>query len=78
LHTGSRARRVWRAKPADRTAVLLDGADYFQALLHALPQARSRIMVLGWDRDPRARLDPAEPIDLDYLRRWLHHVVVAE
>jgi phosphatidylserine/phosphatidylglycerophosphate/cardiolipin synthase-like enzyme len=51
----------WRIAQADRVAVLIDGAAYYLALLHALRRARSSIMVLGWDFDPRVRLDPTEP-----------------
>ena len=51
----------WRIAQADRIAVLIDGAAYFLALLEAFRQARSRIAILGWDFDPRVRLDPADP-----------------
>jgi phosphatidylserine/phosphatidylglycerophosphate/cardiolipin synthase-like enzyme len=51
----------WRIAQADRIAVLIDGAAYYLALLQALRQARSRIMILGWDFDPRVRLDPTDP-----------------
>ena len=59
----------WRIAPADRIAVLIDGAAYYLALLQALRQARSRIMILGWDFDPRVRLDPTDPAS--ELRRLL-------
>jgi phosphatidylserine/phosphatidylglycerophosphate/cardiolipin synthase-like enzyme len=73
--TGARTRILepgvscWRVAPADRVAVLIDAADYFQALLHGLRQARSRIMIVGWDFDPRVRLDPTDPAT--ELRRLL-------
>jgi hypothetical protein len=41
--------------------VLIDAAAYYVALLQAFRQARARIMILGWDFDPRMRLDPADP-----------------
>ena len=59
----------WRVASADRVAVLIDAADYFQALLHGLRQARSRIVIVGWDFDPRVRLDPTDPAT--ELRRLL-------
>jgi phosphatidylserine/phosphatidylglycerophosphate/cardiolipin synthase-like enzyme len=59
----------WRVAPADRVAVLIDAADYFQALLHGLRQARSRIMIVGWDLDPRMLLEPTDPAT--ELRRLL-------
>ena len=49
--------------------MLIDAAAYYVALLQAFRQARSRIMVLGWDFDPRMRLDPADPAT--ELRRLL-------
>ncbi|MGH6900397.1 MAG: phospholipase D-like domain-containing protein, partial [Geminicoccaceae bacterium] len=63
----------WRLAPAGRVAVLIDGAAYYAALLDALPQARSRIMILGWDFDPRVRLDPTDPAT--ELRRLLPALV---
>jgi phosphatidylserine/phosphatidylglycerophosphate/cardiolipin synthase-like enzyme len=63
----------WRIGPADRTAVLIEAAAYYLALLQAFRQARSRIMILGWDFDPRIRLDPAEPAT--ELRRLLSELV---
>jgi phosphatidylserine/phosphatidylglycerophosphate/cardiolipin synthase-like enzyme len=63
----------WRIARAGRVAVLIDGAAYYAALLQALRQARSRILVLGWDLDPRVRLDPRDP-DTE-LRRLLPALV---
>ena len=63
----------WRIAQADRSAVLIDGAAYYLALLQALRQARSRIMILGWDFDPRVRLDPSDPAT--ELRRLLPALV---
>jgi phosphatidylserine/phosphatidylglycerophosphate/cardiolipin synthase-like enzyme len=51
----------WRIAQADRVGVLIDGAAYYRALLQAFRQARSRIMILGWDFDPQVRLGPADP-----------------
>ena len=63
----------WRIARAGRVAVLIDGAAYYAGLLQALRQARSRILVLGWDLDPRVRLDPRDP-DTE-LRRLLPALV---
>jgi phosphatidylserine/phosphatidylglycerophosphate/cardiolipin synthase-like enzyme len=63
----------WRIAPAGRVAVLIDGADYFAALLRALREARSRILIVGWDFDPRIRLDPSDPAT--ELRRLLRALV---
>jgi phosphatidylserine/phosphatidylglycerophosphate/cardiolipin synthase-like enzyme len=58
---------------ADRVAVLIDAAAYYVALQQAFRQARARIMILGWDFDPRMRLDPADPAT--ELRRLLPALV---
>jgi phosphatidylserine/phosphatidylglycerophosphate/cardiolipin synthase-like enzyme len=63
----------WRIARAGRVAVLIDGAAYFRALLEALRYARSRIMILGWDFDPRVRLDPTDPTT--EMRRLLSELV---
>ncbi len=48
----------WRTERAGRVAVLVDGADYFVAARAAMEQARQSILLVGWDIDPRMRLDP--------------------
>jgi phosphatidylserine/phosphatidylglycerophosphate/cardiolipin synthase-like enzyme len=48
----------WRLAPARRVAVLLDSAAYFAAARAAMLRARHRILLLGWDFDPRTRLLP--------------------
>ncbi|HEX5796633.1 MAG TPA: hypothetical protein VFY19_12395, partial [Geminicoccaceae bacterium] len=63
----------WRIAAAGRVAVLIDGADYFATLLRALREARSRILIVGWDFDPRVRLDPDDPAT--ELRRLLRALV---
>jgi len=51
----------WRLGPTSRVKLLLDGQDYFGALLGALRRARRSIHLLGWSFDPRARLAPGSP-----------------
>lgn len=48
----------WRIERAGRVAVLVDGADYFVAARTAMEKARQSILLVGWDIDPRMRLDP--------------------
>lgn len=48
----------WRVEKADRLAVLMENAAYFDALRSALSKARRSIVILGWQFDPRTRLDP--------------------
>ncbi len=46
LHPGE---NCWRVETARRTAVLIDGADYFEAFESACQQAAHCIFILGWD-----------------------------
>ncbi len=51
-------RNVWRVETAHRFAVLMENAAYFDALSSALNKAQRSIVLLGWQFDPRTRLDP--------------------
>jgi phosphatidylserine/phosphatidylglycerophosphate/cardiolipin synthase-like enzyme len=48
----------WRVEHARRVAFLVDGQDYFAAVLGALRAARRSVLLLGWGFDPRTRLLP--------------------
>lgn len=48
----------WRIESADRVAVLVDAAAYFEAFVAACERAQHSIMVIGWDIDSRTRLLP--------------------
>ena len=48
----------WRVETADRLAILMENEAYFDALSSALDKARRSVVVLGWQFDPRTRLDP--------------------
>jgi phosphatidylserine/phosphatidylglycerophosphate/cardiolipin synthase-like enzyme len=48
----------WRVETADRLSVLMENATYFETLLEVLPRARKSILLLGWQFDPRTRLNP--------------------
>lgn len=49
----------WRVETAGRFAVLMENQAYFDALRSSLDKARKSIVILGWQFDPRTRLDPA-------------------
>jgi phosphatidylserine/phosphatidylglycerophosphate/cardiolipin synthase-like enzyme len=51
----------WRIERADRYAVFVDAADYFATLKAAVLGARRRVLLIGWDFDPRIRMDPRSP-----------------
>jgi phospholipase D1/2 len=48
----------WRLARAERAALLIDGAAYFDALRRALPLARREIFIVGWDIRSDLSLDP--------------------
>lgn len=47
---------VWRMATAERAHVVIDAADYFDALRSAMINARRSIMLIGWDFDTRIHL----------------------
>ncbi|MCS6625476.1 phospholipase D-like domain-containing protein [Roseibacterium beibuensis] len=51
-------RNCWRVETAGRFAVLMENAAYFEALRSALAKAERSVVMLGWQFDPRTRLDP--------------------
>jgi len=51
-------RNCWRVETAGRFAVLMENAAYFAALRSSLDKARRSVVILGWQFDPRTRLDP--------------------
>ena len=69
----------WRIERADRHAVFVDAADYFATLKRAVLRAERRVLFIGWDFDPRIRLDPRAPGPAreDRLGRVLEHAVAA-
>ena len=66
----------WRIEPASRAATLVDACAYYAALEAALRQARSSIMIIGWDFDGRIKLRPEEP-DAPALGALLRELVEA-
>jgi phosphatidylserine/phosphatidylglycerophosphate/cardiolipin synthase-like enzyme len=57
----------WQIEAAERVALLLDCADYFAAARQAMIRARHSILLLGWDFDPRTRLQQYPTIAADGL-----------
>ena len=53
----------WRVENAGRFAVLMENAAYFEALRSALGKAKRSVVMLGWQFDPRTRLDPQSRAD---------------
>lgn len=67
----------WRLAHASRAAVLIDAANYFEALRASLLAAQHTIFILGWELHSRTRLQgPSRPTDgapvaLGKLLRWI-------
>ncbi len=69
-------KNCWRVEHADRSAVLIDGENYFRAVRKSLAQARQRIMLLGWDFDERVEMhdtveQPEGPLRIGAYFDWL-------
>jgi phospholipase D1/2 len=48
---------------AGRVAFLIDGADYFEALVDAVKQAQKSLYIAGWDIDSRTELLRRPPVE---------------
>ncbi|MGH7021530.1 MAG: phospholipase D-like domain-containing protein [Brevundimonas sp.] len=55
-------RDCWRVATANRFTPLMENKAYFDALASALHKATRSIVVLGWQFDPRTRLNPDSPL----------------
>lgn len=69
-------RNCWRIERADKARMIVDAADYFALLERLMADAKQRILLIGWDFDPRIALKPdkdgkGEPLG-DYLLRLAH------
>ena len=69
-------RNCWRIERADKARMIVDAADYYALLKQLMAGARERILLIGWDFDPRIALTPddrGEGQSLgDYLLRLAH------
>ncbi|SEM97289.1 Phosphatidylserine/phosphatidylglycerophosphate/cardiolipin synthase [Sphingomonas gellani] len=55
-----RDEQLWQTVRAGRFSVIIDAERYFEVAREAFLQARSRIMLVGWDFDARIRLSGEE------------------
>ena len=53
-------RNCWRIARAEKARMIVDAADYFALLERLMEGARERILLIGWDFDPRISLRPGE------------------
>jgi len=67
----------WQRAHAERAAVLIDAASYFEALRSSLLAAQRSVLILGWELHSRTRLEGARkptdgaPVELGKLLRYL-------
>ena len=66
-------RNCWRIERAEKARMIVDAADYYALLERLMADAKQRILLIGWDFDPRIALRPGkdgkgEPLG-DYLLR---------
>ena len=69
-------RNCWRIEKAGRAALIVDAADYYRIALRAMLEAKSQIILIGWDVDTRVSLDDQDPpggapVTLGPLLSWL-------
>jgi phosphatidylserine/phosphatidylglycerophosphate/cardiolipin synthase-like enzyme len=69
-------RNCWRIERADRAALVVDAADYYRLAREAMLEARSQILLMGWDLDTRIKLivdakDGEAPVHLGPFLSWL-------
>ena len=53
-------KNVWRVEHAAQAALIVDACDYYRVIRQAMIEARHRILIIGWDFDPRIALDRTE------------------
>lgn len=51
----------WSIEHANRAALVVDAADYFQRLEQMMRMAQRRLLFVGWDFDTRIKLSPQQP-----------------
>ncbi len=53
-------RNCWRIARADRAAVIIDACAYYRIIRERMVKAERRILIIGWDFDPRICLEPGK------------------
>ena len=51
-------RNCWRIERANKAHMIVDAADYYALLERLMAGAKERILLIGWDFDPRIPLIP--------------------
>ncbi len=53
-------RNCWKIARAERASVIVDACAYYRIIRRAMIEANQRILIIGWDFDPRICLEPGE------------------
>ncbi|KQZ62219.1 phospholipase [Sphingopyxis sp. Root1497] len=64
-------RNCWRIERADKARMIVDAADYYALLKELMAGAKERILLIGWDFDPRIALCPDEKGEGEALGHYL-------
>lgn len=64
-------RNSWRIERADKARMIVDAADYYKLLKRLMADAKERILLIGWDFDPRIALIPDKQGKGEPLGRYL-------
>ena len=64
-------RNCWRIERADKARMIIDAADYYRLLKQLMADAKQRILLIGWDFDPRIALLPDDQGKGESLGRYL-------
>lgn len=64
-------RNCWRIERADKARMIVDAADYYALLERLMADAKERILLIGWDFDPRIALKPGKDGKGEPLGRYL-------
>jgi phosphatidylserine/phosphatidylglycerophosphate/cardiolipin synthase-like enzyme len=58
-------RNCWRIERANKATVIIDACDYYRVVREAMLRAKHRILIIGWDFDPRIKLDRTNEANRD-------------
>ncbi len=67
-------RNCWRIERADCAKMIVDAADYYALLEGLMQNAQERILLIGWDFDPRIALKPSATGTSQSLGQFLLHL----
>lgn len=69
-------RNCWKIENARQASVIIDAENYFRYVRRAMAKAQKRIVLVGWDFDPRIKMhdtedEPEGPLEIGDYIEWL-------